>query len=182
MNSKKCSNINEKSLSKIISVAYGNASLIDIFIVKRLIKRDSELRALYEEYRKTASIVCSLKREKFENDNILITEKINTKTMFEEMYSIFLGKPIIYSAMVTVLLISMMFSIFSNKEISYNGYTMAEVKKANRESRIAISIVSEIFNKTKTTLKTDILYKEVSKPINEGINTVNKLFNKETKQ
>lgn len=182
MNSKKSSQIDEELLSKIISAAYGNASLIDKFKINRLIRSDVQLRALYEEYRTTALAVRSLKREKFENNKVLITEKHNTKTMFDEIYSMFLGKPIIYSAIVTVLLVSILFSVFSNRNISYNGYTLAEVEKANRESRLAISIVTNIFNKTETVLKSDILYKKVSKPISEGMNTVNKLFNKETKQ
>lgn len=181
MNSRKSSKISEE-LSKIISAAYGNASLIDRFKVNRLIKKDSQLRAIYEEYCKTALAVRSLKREEYENDNLLIIEKPTAKTMSDEIYSMFLEKPIIYSTIVTVLLISIMFSVISNRDISYNGYTLAEVEKANRESRQAISIVTNIFNKTETVLKSDILYKKVSKPISEGINTVNKLFNKETKQ
>ena len=182
MNSEKSSKISEESLDKIISAAYGNTSLIDRFKVNRLIKKDSQLRAIYEEYCKTALVVRSIKSEEYENNNLLITEKHNTKTILDEIYSIFLGKPIIYSTIVTVLLISIMFSVFSNRDISYNGYTLAEVEKANKESRLAISIISNIFNKTETILKSDILYNEVSKPIKEGINTVNKLFNKETKQ
>ena len=77
---------------------------------------------------------------------------------------------------------SILFSLLSDREIKYNGFTVEEVEKANRESRLAMSIVADIFSKTGKTLKTDILYKEISKPINEGMNTVNKLFNKETKQ
>lgn len=182
MNSKNSSKINEELLGKIISAAYGNASLIDRYNVNRLIKKDSQLRAIYEEYCKTALAVRSITREEYENDNLLNTEKYKTKTMFDEIYSMFLGKPIIYATIATVLLISIMFSVFSNRDISYNGYTLAEVEKANKESRLALSIVTNIFNKTEKVLKSDILYKEVSKPIKEGINTVNKLFNKETKQ
>ena len=186
MNYKKSSEISEKCLNKIISAAYGNASLIDTIQVKRLIKKNSELKALYEEYRRTAEAVHSLKIEEYNSESNFVPRELNNKqksmTILEELYSVFLGKPVVYGATITILLISILFSVFSNREISYNGYTLAEVKKAKRESRIAISIVSEIFSETGTTLKTDILYKEVSKPINEGINTVNKLFNKEIKQ
>lgn len=183
MNYKMSSEVSEKLISKIISVAYGNASWIDRIQVKKLIKKDLEIKALYENYCKTAEIVHSLKIEEYENKQVVPEEQFNAvyknKSTIEEIYSIFLGKPIVYSSAVTVLLISILFSVFSNREITYNGYTLAEVKKANIDSRQAISIVAGIFNKTSTTLKTDILYKEVSAPIKEGINTVNKLFNKE---
>ena len=42
-------------------------------------------------------------------------------------------------------------------------------------------IVNEIFSKTKKQLTNDILINEVSKPIKEGMNTVNKLFKQEKK-
>jgi len=184
MNYKKSSEISEQLLSKIISVAYGNGSLIDKFQVKRLINKDFELKELYEEYRRTAEAVHSLYSEKYEHESAISPHELKSKPrkIIDDIYSIFLGKPIISSAVVTVLLISIMFSVFNEREISFNGYTLAEVEKADIDSRHAISIVANIFKNTGKTLKTDILYKEVSVPIRSGINTVNKLFNKEIKK
>ncbi|MEN8191374.1 MAG: hypothetical protein ABFS12_01075 [Bacteroidota bacterium] len=181
MNYKKSSEVSEEILDKIISVAYGNASIVDRILVRRLIKKDSQLQKMFEEYQLTANAVHSIKLEEYKTPKKSVVMKSNRKgsTLMEEIYSIFLGRPIVYSTAITVLFVAIMFSVFSNREISYNGYTLAEVEKANRESKLALSIVADIFDDTGKILKTDILYNEVSKPINEGINTVNKLFKKE---
>ena len=167
-------------LEKIISTAYGQASFLEKHKVNKLLKQDDRLRELYEEYKRTANLVHSIDLEEL-NKEFIIAQKDSKerKSIIDEIYSIFLGKPLVYSAAVSVLIISIMFSIFSNRELSFNGYSTAEVERANIQSKQALMIVSNIFSKTGTTLKTDILYKEISKPINEGIKTVNKLFNKE---
>jgi len=178
MNYKKSSEIQENLIDKIISVAYGHGSFMDRLRVKRMIKNDNELKGLFEEYHKTAKTVHSLKFNESEKTNEF-KSKQKSRTIIEDLYSIFLGKPIIYSTVVTMLFASIMFSVFTEREISLNGYSNIEVEKANLESKYAISIVAKIFKKTESTLKTDILYKEVSKPIINGMNTVNNLFNKE---
>lgn len=183
MNYKKSYNISDELLEKIISVAYGNASILETYQVKRLIRGDENLKKIFDDYRNTAKMVHSIKIKKFEKELNFVVDSNNPKkkrkSLLDEIYSLFLGKPFVYSAAVSVLIISIIFSIFSNRELTFNGYTTAEVEQANRESKQAIMIVANLFTKTGKTLKTDILYKEVSKPINEGINTVNNLFKKE---
>ncbi len=181
MNYKKQSKISEELLNRIISVAYGSASFFERKQIEKLALKDEEVKLLLDEYKITANRVHSISKEEYSGElKVKTISKIN-KSGLDDLYLILIGKPVI-AAVATVLLISAItFSFFNNRELSYEGYTIAEVQKANIETKHALLIVNNIFSKTEKHLTNNILINEVSRPIKEGINRVNKLFKKEIK-
>jgi hypothetical protein len=181
MNYKTSSEISEELLDRIISVAYGSASFFQKRKIEKLASEDEIIKKILDEYRNTANEVHSIKKEiyteKSKVQNIAETEK----TIFDEVYQILLGRPATTVIAAILLIVAFAFSLFLNKELTYQNYSLAEIERANLESKQALMIVSEIFSKTEKKLTNEILINEVSKPINEGINAVNKLFYKEKK-
>ena len=179
MNYMKSSKISEELLDRIISVAYGSASFLEKRRIEKLASENETIQELLNEYKSTANVVHSIPKEEYSGKLKIKTIHESSKSIFDDIYQILIGKPLV-SAIATILLIfAITFSLFNNKELTYEGYSLAEVQKANFESKQALLIVNKIFSKTKKQLTDDILIKEVSKPIKEGMNTVNRLFKKE---
>lgn len=181
MNYKKSSKINEDLLDRIISVAYGSASFFERKRIEKLASKNEAIQEILREYKSTANAVHSIPKEEYSGKLKIKTISDSNKSIFDDIYQILIGKPIITAAATILLIFAITFSLFNNRELTYEGYSLAEVQKANFESKQALMIVNEIFSKTKKQLTNDILINEVSKPIKEGMNTVNKLFYKEKK-
>lgn len=179
MNYKKSSNISEELLDRIISVAYGNASFLEKRRIEKLASKNETVKELLNEYRSTANTVHSIPKEEYEGKLKLKTISEPNSSMFDDVYLILIAKPLVSAAATILLIFAITFSLFNNRELTYEGYSLAEVQKANLESKQALLIVNKIFSKATQQLTDDILINEVSKPIKEGMNTVNKLFNKE---
>ena len=181
MNYKKSSKISEKLLDRIISVAYGSASFLEKRRINKLASESKTIKKILEEYKSTANAVHSIPQEEYNGELKIQTISDSKKSIFDEIYQILIGKPLISAAATILLIFAITFSFLNNSELSYEGYSLVEVQKANLESKQALMIVNKIFSKTKNQLTNDILIKEVSKPIKEGMNTVNKLFKQEKK-
>ncbi|MCK5458047.1 MAG: hypothetical protein KAI45_13045 [Melioribacteraceae bacterium] len=179
MNYKKSSKISEEMLDRIISVAYGSASFLEKRRIEKLASTNETIQELLEEYKSTANAVHSIPKEEYNGELKIQTITDSNKSIFDDIYQILIGKPLVTAATTILLIFAITFSLFNNRELTYEGYSLAEVQKANYESKQALMIVNEIFSKTKKQLTNDILINEVSKPIKEGINTVNKLFKQE---
>jgi len=179
MNYKKSSKISEELQDRIISVAYGSASFLEKRRINKLASKSKAIKELLEEYKSTADAVHSIPKEEYQGELKIQTIPESKKSIFDEIYQILIGKPLVSAAATILLIFAITFSLFNNSELSYEGYSIAEVQKANLESKQALMIVNKIFSKTKNQLTNDILIQEVSKPIKEGMNTVNKLFKQE---
>ncbi len=179
MNYKKSSNISEELLDRIVSVAYGNASFLEKRRIEKLASENEKVHELLNEYRSTANTVHSIPKEEYEGKLKLQTISESNSSIFDDVYLILIAKPLVSAAATILLIFAITFSLFNNRELTYEGYSLAEVQKANLESKQALLFVSKIFSKTTQQLTDDILINEVSKPIKEGMNTVNKLFNKD---
>ncbi|PIQ10365.1 MAG: hypothetical protein COW71_03045 [Ignavibacteriales bacterium CG18_big_fil_WC_8_21_14_2_50_31_20] len=173
--------MNEKLKDRIICVAYGDASFLEKFKINRLASKDEEVKQILEEYCKIAKTVHSITKEEYTEKPKIRVFINEPKSVFEEIYLIIIGKPLISFAAAVLLVFAISFSIINNKELSYDGYSIAEVEKANLEVKQALQIVNSIFTKTENKIKHEIFREEVSKPLNEGMNTINKLFKKEKK-
>ena len=134
-----------------------------------------------EEYKNTANAVHSIPKAEYHGDLKIQTIPDSKKSIFDDIYQILIGKPLVSAAATILLIFAITFSLVNNRELTYESYSLAEVQKANLESKQALMIVNKIFSKTKDQLTNDILIKEVSKPIKEGMNTVNKLFKQENR-
>ena len=179
MNYKKSSKISEELLERIIAFAYGSASFLEKRRINKLASKSKTVNKLLEEYKSTADVVHSIPKEEYQGELKIQTIPESKKSIFDEIYQILIGKPLVSAAATILLIFAITFSLFNNSELSYEGYSIAEVQKANLESKQALMIVNKIFSKTKNQLTNDILIQEVSKPIEEGMNTVNKLFKQE---
>lgn len=171
--------MNEKLKDRIISVAYGDASFLEKYRINRLASKDEAVKNILDEYSKIAKAVHSIQKEEFIGISKIKMINDSPKSLLEELYLIIIGKPIISFAAAVLLVFAISFSIINNQELSYEGYSVTEVQKADLEAKQAFKIVSNIFSKTGNKIKYDILTEEVSKPIKEGMSTVNKLFKKE---
>ncbi|MCK5086621.1 MAG: hypothetical protein KAQ90_03825 [Melioribacteraceae bacterium] len=185
MNYKKSSEISGELLEKIIATAYGNSPLLDRIKIYNLARKYPDVKILLDEYKQTASGVHSISKEEYPHSVSKIFRE-NTgfeqkkKSVFADIYAIIFSKPFVSATATVILIIAIITSMFINNNM-YNGYSLQDIERANRETKQALLIVSNIFNKTEKSLREDIIAKQVSKPIQEGINKVNYLFIKETK-
>ena len=181
MNAMKSFNIDNDLLNKIISVAYGDASLKDKLHIRRLAGNREEVKKLLEEYRAVAAEVHSLKEEDCPQTLIhnLPVKALRRKSLSMDLYSLIFSKPIFTAAVSAVLLAAVVFGIMNNKPIAYrHNYSQADVLLAERQAKQAFAIVGKIFNETSTTLKNEVIESKVAKPIGESLGIVNNLINK----
>lgn len=181
MNYKKQSKISEHLLNRIISVAYGNASFIEKYKISRLASKDESINEILVQYRETAKAVHSIPKEEYDGTRFVKPISVSRKSIFDDIYLIVIGKPVVSMVASILLIVAITFAVINNRELKYDNYSVAEVERANLETKQALIIVNKIFSKTGSLIKYDILGNEVSKPIKNGMNTVNKLFNKEIK-
>lgn len=188
MNNYKPYELNEKMMNKIISVAYGDATLKDKFMVKRAAGRNPEIQAALDSYRHTAEEVGALSEEEFSNDlvksvlrkNILSTK--NNSTFLFDLYYTFFSRPIISVVTTIVLITAITVTLIVNKPVQVNyRYSPTEINNAELQARKAFDIVGKFFKQTKSTLEKEIMGERVAKPINKGIGIVNNLFEGDTK-
>lgn len=179
MNYTKLSKIDDKLHDRIISVAYGNASFLEKYRINKLALKDENVKQILDEYSNIAKAVHSIQKEEFAGKPKIKSILDEQKSFIDDFYLILVGKPAISFIAGLLLVFAITFSLINNQELSYEGYSVAEVKQASIETKQALLIVSEIFSKTEDKIKYEILTEEVSKPINKGMNTVNKLFKKE---
>jgi hypothetical protein len=181
MVSKKSYELNEEMLNKIISVAYGDATLKDKFIVVRAAKQNPEISKALNSYKQTAKEVDALREEEYPDD-LLKNVFRKTSSFLFDLYSTVFSRPII-SAVTTIILITVIVTtLIVNKPAQLNyHYSQTEINDAGQQARKAFAIVGKFFKQTQTTLENEIMGERVSKPINDGIGIVNNILEGETK-
>lgn len=188
MASKKSHELNEEMLNKIISVAYGDATLRDKFIVMRAAKQNPNIRETLNSYKQNAKDVDALREEEYPDDllknvfrkNIPVFKK--TSSFLFDLYSTVFSRPIISAITTIVLITTIVTTLIVNRptQISYH-YSQAEINNADQQARKAFAIVGKFFKQTQITLENEIMGKRVAKPINDGIGIVNNILEGETK-
>ena len=178
---KKISEIDNKLLDKIISVAYGDAGLYDRIKIYFLSKRNIEISNLLNEYQKTAG---QLKKLESENCPDEIINKVYSEigmgrrkiSIIERIQFTVFSKPVYSAVLVLVLLVISLFIIFKQPE-PQQQYTQAEIKQAELQVKETIVFVSNIFKKTGENLNRNILPNEVGKPVQKGLNILTNILN-----
>ncbi len=182
MNYQKYSKIPEALQNKIISAAYGDASIKTKIEIWRLLRNNEEAKQLYLEYKSTADAVKKLEPEECPHELVRFAEKAadikekNSKGLFSDFMMIFVSKPIASAAVTGIAILLIVAAIFFRSNGYYNDYSKQELTKAELETKESLLIVSRIFNRTKNTVEDDVLTDRVAKPIQEGINFVNKII------
>ena len=186
MKRKRIFDLTDEQKDKIISAAYGNGSLSDRLIVRRLIFSNEDAEKLYLSYKQTASEVKQIAGEECPSD-ILKTVQYETKRALEnkgsflsDLYSAVFSRPIVSAVTTVVLIASIVIALIVNRPVQYN-YTQAQIIDADRQAREAFLIVGKILKETHATLQNDVLGERVSKPLNQSIRIANKLFEGEKK-
>jgi hypothetical protein len=180
MKSKKYFKISDKLMNSIIATAYGDAGFFERLKIYILAGKSPGVKDLLYEYRETAKNVHSIKPDECPDE---VLNKIKSISEFEnkpssflfDIYAALFTRPAI-SAIAAVVITAVLVLSVSLNQGSFNGYTSAEIEQANRQTRQALAIVSSIFSKTEESIKKDILIDKVSKPLNNGVTTVNNLF------
>lgn len=185
----KIKNIDPGEKDLIINAAYGSANLLEKMKAKKLMRENSVLKDIYNEYKSTADSVHELEKEKMPDTILQNAEKttevnITRKeySFFNDLAAIFFSKPqlaFIATAIVAALLI---FSLITkqNNEIDFDNsqYTKNEVELANKQAKQTLMLVSQILSSTQASVTEDIIPNRVIKPINESFEYVNDLFKK----
>ncbi len=173
--------MNDDLTNKIIAVAYGDASLKDKLLVRRLARKNDEVKKMLDEYRAVASEVHKIKEEdcpQFLAHNLPV-KALKRKSFSMDLYSLVFSKPLFTAAVSAVLLVAVVFGIMNNRPITYqHNYSHAEIQLAEQQAKQAFAIVGKIFNETSSTLKNEVLDSKVAKPFNESFGIVNSLINK----
>ncbi len=185
----KTKNIDPGVNDLLINAAYGSAGFFDRLKVKKIIKNDPELRAIYNEYKSTADSVHSLENEAMPDSVLhnaeLITESKLSKrgsSFLDDLLSVFFGKPQLTFVVTAVIIAMVTLSIFKNHEndidFESSQFTRAEVELANKQAKQALMLVGQILNSTSSQVTEEIIPTKVVKPINESLEYVNELFKK----
>ncbi|PKL84400.1 MAG: hypothetical protein CVV24_00240 [Ignavibacteriae bacterium HGW-Ignavibacteriae-3] len=186
MKLKKSFEITDEIENKIISVAYGDASLRDKIRVSRLASRNDVVRNILDNYKRTAREVKSIGEEEMPHEilksiQIKNLSAINkTSSFFYDLFSIIMARPVVSAAVSVILITAMATSLIINKPVQYN-YTDEEIAAADRQAKYALSIVGNIFRETSATLQNEVLVKAVAKPFRQSIEIANNLLEGEKK-
>lgn len=179
--------MDEQLHDKIISVAYGDAGLLDKIRIHLLARKNGDVRNLLEEYRSTSAAVRSIEKDYLPEELIdgvksrIGIEEKNDRSFFLDFYSFVYSKPIVSAAAATVLIAVIITSTFLKGPDLSQTYSPEEIALADKQVKQALAIVGKVFNQTENALKNDILGKRVGQPINKGLNVVNDLFKEENK-
>lgn len=181
MKETKAYNIDEKTLEKIISAAYGSADIFEKLEVFFLIRKNPEAKKLFNEYKKTADEVHSLKRDELP-ESVLngVKEKINgelkieeKKTFLTDLTALIFLKPRASFAAVVLLAIAITLSVFVHTENPEPHYSQVEIEAASLQTKQALVLVSGILLSAEKTLTKEVIPNKVVKPVNESFNYVN---------
>lgn len=166
----------------IIKAAYKDSNIWEWIKLKILSAGNDEIKKLWDEYKSTAESVRTIEPEKCpENiiENLSIESFSEKPSLIRDLYTAIFVKPIFTAAAITILTAVIVTSVILKNNYEYEGYKKAEVELAERQTQYALSVIGKVFKSTKRTLVEDIIPVKVSKPINQGIETVNKLFKSE---
>ncbi|MEJ2614775.1 MAG: hypothetical protein P8Z35_07450 [Ignavibacteriaceae bacterium] len=173
--------VDEKLLNRIISVAYGDANLIDKIRIYFLASRSKEINRLLVEYKVTARSISNLETNECPDkiiDNVKISTGFNEQGLFFpvlEFLNKLIYKPLLTTAVVLILVAGITIFMLFN-DINKSQYSEKQVQLAEKQVKQSLVLVNKIFNRTTNTLENDILKKQVAKPVHEGVATINELF------
>ncbi len=173
-------NISEEIIDRIISAAYGEADAETKNFVNRLIENNAEAKEIFYSYKKTAASVNNIKMpeapESLNNvlDNLTAVDK--KRNYINSIFDSFTAKPLTAVGMAAAILIIVILSLVSQSRQSHNGYTEAEILRANKQVVESLALVGRVFKETQSAITNDILGNQVSRPIKESIKTIDYLF------
>ncbi len=166
--------IDAKLLDKIIAVAYSDAGLYDRLVVWMKARREPEIKKMLDEYKLTASSVHSLDEKKLPEANLKsvyhkIGQRGKTKPVVSSIHPFFFSKPLVSSAAIGVIIITIVSVLLFYNPKPEHKYTKAEIELAQQQLGESLAIVNKVFQNTEKTLDADVISKHVSKHLNKGL-------------
>lgn len=177
----KSSDISGRMKRRIISVAYGDAGLIDRLILFLGSLGNPEIKTELKMYRETAKTVRSLGEDSCP-DEVLnrikgrsIPVRVKDQAFLSDLAAIIINKPLA-SALTTIIFITVVAAaIIFNRPVE-KTFTQQEIAAADKQARYALQLIGSIMSQTEQTLKKEILSDRVASPIRQGIDIVNSLI------
>jgi len=171
-------NIKPELVDEIISVAYGDASIIERMIVHWKAARNNNVRKVLEEYKATANSVHNIKKEKLPE---YIVEAVRRRIEFEnesenllsKIYFALFSRPIFSAAVASIFVLAIISLFLFRQPTETHKYSKAEIELAQRQLGESIAIVNKVFNKAEQKLDKEIINDRVSKQLNKGLNLLN---------
>jgi hypothetical protein len=173
--------MNEDMKIKIISAAYGDCNIKDKISVWLLTRKEPDYKRLYDEYRKTALSVHRLNPERCPAEIVEAAfNKVNNESALlrTAAIAVLFSRPALVSAISIALLATVIITFRATKNNDTASYTKQEVIEAEKQVKESLAIVSKVLNRTSKKIGEDILPRNVSKPIKQGIEIINQLFPK----
>ncbi|MBS3944502.1 MAG: hypothetical protein KGZ42_03315 [Melioribacter sp.] len=165
---------------KIISVAYGDANILDRVYVLWLARTNKNVKKDLDEVKRTAELVHSMEEQC--PDELIARLKLNKypvpkskSSILTDFISIIINRPAASVFVTIALLITVVLSIILNRPAKQQ-YSHTEIQKANEEARYALQLIGNVMTNTKEKLEKEIITEHVVKPIGQGIEIVNKLL------
>lgn len=174
--------MNEKTIEKIISAAYGDGSIIDKIRVNILIRQNREAMELFTEYRNTAKEVHSGAEEEFPDSSVeKVFEAAGLKKkvrggVFTDLFSLFAAKPMLASATMFLFAALLITTMFIKNRVPEVVYSDDEIVKAGEQTELVFRAINEAFNNAGALIKENVLKEQVAKPMNESYNKISKII------
>lgn len=165
-------NISEEYLDKIISVAYGDAGLINRIKIFFNARSNAEVKKILEEYRETAREVHQMALEKFEKEIPVNGPKVNNWLL--TYFNLFFRRPVLSTAMALMIIAGVTgYLIINNNNSSIDGYSKTELAIAENQAKESFAIVASIMDKTEDKLKNEVFKEKINKPLKKTVTIVN---------
>ena len=173
--------ISEDLLNRIISVAYGDAGLLDKIKIYLLASKHVEVKKILNEYKITSKAVDKIEIDKCPED---IVERVKNSNgivkdsllvSFLNFINQLLHKPV-FTVAILLIIISSVVSLLILNQKNETQIPNKHVALAEKQVKQSIVFVNRIFERTAGRVENDIIKQQVVKPVNEGITTVNNLF------
>ncbi|UCH66456.1 MAG: hypothetical protein JSW63_04830 [Ignavibacterium sp.] len=173
--------VEESLLNKIISVAYGDAGLIDRINIYRKARKDPFIKQLLNEYKKTAASVHSIKETELPASiSSTVRENLgkntNTNPVGSFIYSWLFARPILSTGVAGILIIAICGILLFHKPAPEYTYTKVEIELAQKQLQESIAILNKVFRKAETELDTEVMPIHVGKQVNKSFNLLNDLL------
>ena len=174
--------MDEKLLNRIISVAYGDATIAEKVKIYFLSRNNEEVKTTLEKYKLTAQQINNLDLEECPKEIIKNTASFTEQNVTKEksilfdLYTFIFGRPALASMIATVFILAIISTFVFNRPEIKQQYSPQEIELADTQVKQSLVMIAAVFNKTRTTIETEILTEQVGVPVHKGFNLVNNLF------
>ncbi len=175
----KRSNLSEEEQDAIITAAYGDIPLMKHAFLYIKILFNNEKRALYKEHKKISKASGSLWKSSPCPEDLIdrtyaaLNLRKEKAGFWESIYSALALRPVIPFAAAALIIALVLAPCPINKQAPSPKHTPQEVAEAKQEAELVLGYVGSVLQAAEKTAVEETLYQQVSKPLNESINSIN---------